>query len=383
MNVTAKSPVRPLLVGGVAGLIVGCLIGWLAIGWWLWPVEYVGEAYTYELNETDKMQYVAAVADSYNLTKQVDVAQQRLNAWTIEEKVSALAKLFVEDQVQGKSQEADQVAVLASDLQRVEGWDPAVVGQVVNEAGLQYTQQGAPDRAQALSLFANALGATAAAPSPAPISTPSISGPGAQMPVLGNVGALLRWCGALLLIAVLVLAVLALRRRALRMRPVTEEPEAEWTGIGPPPLLQKTSSYRLGMDNFDESFAIETEENEWLGECGVGISESVGDGTPRRVVAFEVWLFDKPNTRTVTKVLMSDFANSNEPLRNKLVTRGDPVLAAPGETFTLETPALSVNAQIVEMEYGEGTPAFGYFKNLTVSLTVHPRAETDMGTVVA
>jgi hypothetical protein len=42
-----------------------------------------------------------------------------------------------------------------------------------------------------------------------------------------------------------------------------------------------------------------------------------------------------------------------------------------------------VNAQVVEMEYGEGTPAFGYFKNLTVSLTVHPRSETDMSDVVA
>ncbi len=74
------------------------------------------------------------------------------------------------------------------------------------------------------------------------------------------------------------------------------------------------------MDNFDESFAIETEDNEWLGECGMGISESLDDGTPRRVTAFEVWLFDKPNTLTVTKVLMSDYANNNEALRNKLAS---------------------------------------------------------------
>ena len=73
------------------------------------------------------------------------------------------------------------------------------------------------------------------------------------------------------------------------------------------------------MDNFDESFAIETEDGEWLGECGMGISETLDDGTPRRVAAFEVWLFDKPNTRTVTNVLMSDAAHSSEVLRNKLV----------------------------------------------------------------
>ena len=54
MSVAGKSPVRPLVVGGIAGLILGCIIG-LIIGWVVWPVQYVGEAYTYELNEADKM----------------------------------------------------------------------------------------------------------------------------------------------------------------------------------------------------------------------------------------------------------------------------------------------------------------------------------------
>jgi len=95
MSVAGKSPVRPLVVGGIAGLILGCIIG-LIIGWVVWPVQYVGEAYTYELNEAEKMEYVAAVVDSYNLTGQTQVAQQRFNGWTIEEKVDALAQLFAE-----------------------------------------------------------------------------------------------------------------------------------------------------------------------------------------------------------------------------------------------------------------------------------------------
>jgi hypothetical protein len=143
------------------------------------------------------------------------------------------------------------------------------------------------------------------------------------------------------------------------------------------------STYSLGMDNFDESFAVETEDDEWLGECGMGISESIGEGTPRRVVAFEVWLFDKLNTRTVTKVLMSDYANSNEALLNRLSARGDPVLATPGETFTLETPDLSVNARVVEMEYAEGPPKLAYFETLRVQLTVHRKADTDINSDVA
>ncbi len=52
------------------------------------------------------------------------------------------------------------------------------------------------------------------------------------------------------------------------------------------------------------------------------------------------------------------------------------MLATPGGTFTLETPDLIVEAQIVEMEYGEGTPAFGYFNSLKVLLTAHRKPET-------
>jgi len=137
-----------------------------------------------------------------------------------------------------------------------------------------------------------------------------------------------------------------------------------------PPNLEWTSTYQIGADSFDDSWPIEGKDREYLGECGMGISEALDEGTPRRVAAFEVWLFDKPNTRTVTKVLMSDFANSNEALRNKLSSRGEPILAGPGMTFILETPALTVKAQIVEMEFGPDKPAFGYFEKLSVRLTV-------------
>ena len=337
-----------LLVGVVIGLIVGVLIG-LLIGWVLWPVEYE-QAYTHQLVDEEKQQYVAAVVDSYTLNKQLDVAQQRLSSWTVEEKVSELSKLHAEYQAQNRTQEAEQVVALATELQRVEGWDPQVVDQITSGV---------------------------AAPTPADVPTASAPGAQAQIPGVLNLRTL-GLCGFLLLLGgLLVLGLVLLRQRRYREQVVGAEAEPAWTGTGPPPLLQKTSSYVLGMDNFDESFAIETEDNEWLGECGMGISEALDEGTPRRVAAFEVWLFDKPNTRTVTKVLMSDFANSNEALRNKLSSRGEPILAAPGGTFILETPALTVKAQIVEMEYGEGTPAFGYFKSLKVALTAQPRPAMD------
>ncbi|MEJ2556902.1 MAG: hypothetical protein P8186_11870 [Anaerolineae bacterium] len=371
--------IRQVSVGAVVGLIIGILIG-LLIGWVLWPVQYK-EAYTYQLVDQQKEQYVAAVADSYNLTKQVGVAQQRFEGWTTEEKVSALAQLFAVDQAQGKMQEAERVAELAAELQRVEGWDPTIVNHVLSQMASTYVEQGEGDKAQAVSLFAGALGSSVA-PSPVSASTPVTSGSQAQIPIVGNVATLLGLCGFLLLLLVFFLAVLILRRGGLGRQAAVQRTDAEPAVAGPAPLLRKTSSYTLGMDNFDESFAIETEDSEWLGECGMGISESLNGGTPRRVVAFEVWLFDKPNTRTITKVLMSDFAYNNETLRNKLASRGDPVLATSGGAFTLETPALTVQAQITEIANGEDTPAFGYFNNLSVALTVYrkPEANTSNGT---
>lgn len=362
---------RQISVGIVIGLILGVMIG-LLIGWVLWPVEYK-QAYTYQLVDEEKQQYVAAIVDSYNLTKQVSVAQLRLNTWTPQEKVTQLARLFAEYQSVGKTQEAQQVAALAAELQFVEGWDPTLIGDITRQVASQYAGQDAPDKAQSVSVFASALAVSA--PAPSSVSTPSVSQ--AQVPVVGNLQTLVL-CGALLLLVggLIVLILLFSRQRRAKDRAAEAEAE-EWTGAGPPPLLQKMSSYTLGMDNFDESFAIEAKDKEWLGECGMGISESLGDGAPKRVTAFEVWLFDKPSTRTVTKVLMSDFANTNEALRNKLSSRGDPVLATPGGTFSLETPVLIVKAQIVEVEYGEGTPAFGYFKNLKLSLTAQRRSEAD------
>jgi hypothetical protein len=101
----------------------------------------------------------------------------------------------------------------------------------------------------------------------------------------------------------------------------------------------------------------------------VAISESIGAGPPDKVTAFEVWLFDKNDVRTETKVLMSTHAFNDEALQNKLATRGDPVLAQPGEIITLETASLQVTARITEMEYGDGgMPEQSYFSRITIEL---------------
>ena len=55
-------------------------------------------------------------------------------------------------------------------------------------------------------------------------------------------------------------------------------------------------------------YAKVTPEGEFLGECGMGISDATGIGDADQVTAFEVWLFDKNDIQTVTKEVMSAHA---------------------------------------------------------------------------
>ena len=72
--------------------------------------------------------------------------------------------------------------------------------------------------------------------------------------------------------------------------------------------------------------------------------EASNAGDTRNVTAFEIWLFDKNDTQTVTKVLMSDGAYNDDGIRAKLATRGELIMAELGRTIPLETASLIINA---------------------------------------
>jgi len=82
-------------------------------------------------------------------------------------------------------------------------------------------------------------------------------------------------------------------------------------------------------------------------------------------------LFDKSDIRTVTKVLMSDYAFHDEALRTKLAPKGEPMLADQGKEVVLETKTLRVRARVVEAVYGVGNlPANSHFERLSIDLVV-------------
>lgn len=130
------------------------------------------------------------------------------------------------------------------------------------------------------------------------------------------------------------------------------------------------ATYNSGVDNFDTSFPLETSRHGFLGECGIGVSETLDDGLPDKVTAFDLWLFDKTDVRTVTQIVMSEHAYNDPGLRAKLQTKGDAVLAAKGRVLALETQSLRIEARIQEMTYAANSrlPAQSYFQKLVVEI---------------
>ncbi len=142
-----------------------------------------------------------------------------------------------------------------------------------------------------------------------------------------------------------------------------------------PPITQTMTTYVLGDDLYDESFSIDTGGGEFLGEYGVGVSETIGVGEPKKVAALEIWLFDKNDIKTATKVLMSEHAYNDPNIRARLEPKGELVVVKPQEQVLLETATLQLLATVVDMDYGSGAmPQKSYFERITLELAIWPRS---------
>ena len=195
------------------------------------------------------------------------------------------------------------------------------------------------------------------------------------------------FCAASAVVIVVGIVVVVLRRRSERsVEEYTEdfidEPEYEPADLdlrfaeaidSYEPVATFRTIYSLGDDLYDDSFSIESPTGDFLGECGVGIGDIIGVGDPKKVSAFEVWLFDKNDIQTVTKVLMSSYAYNDEDTRSRLAAKGDPVLAESGGIIELDTASLRVEARIVDLTYGEGAlPSGSFFERIAIELRAFP-----------
>lgn len=323
------------VVAALLGLIAGVVYAWV-----IDPVEWT-DATPALLRADFRRDYLGAAIDSYQINRDVDLAVSRYQALG-EVGPQVLAEL-----------QADPGEV-----------NPAAIDDFAATVALYQATPGA--------------GPTE------PVAAPAPSAATFLLPVCGVTVVL-----GLLLVAVVVLRGRGARRRGRAPAEMPEEGEAEPApyeaarpspgrpaGLDRPPLATFRTTYTLGDDLYDDSFSIESAAGDFLGECGVGIGDLIGVGDPKKVSAFEVWLFDKNDIQTVTKVLMSRYAYQDEATRNRMAAKGDPILAEPGAVVVLETASLMVEARIVDLTYGGGAlPAESFFERLTVEL----RAASKLG----
>lgn len=187
---------------------------------------------------------------------------------------------------------------------------------------------------------------------------------------------------AVLAVGVVLFAVLKFLKPITRFRGSTPAQQAgdysrqveltDYSALGEQsPIAQFVTTYVSGDDLFDDSFSIDSASGEFLGECGVGISETIGVGDPKKVSAFEVWMFDKNDIQTVTKVLMSEHAFNDPATFQRLQAKGEPVKVERGQRVTLETATLQMIATVSEIDYGQGAlPTGSFFNRMTLELAI-------------
>lgn len=334
-----KKPWALVILGVIIGLVIG-----LIFGWGIWPVQWTDAAVTH-LRADLQEDYLRAAIDSYAVNQNAVLAKTRYDA-------------------------LGEAA-------------PDVLAAIQAAPGAQSPQT--------IAGFIAAAGATTVIPGTTPAAVTPAAGtdigptPAAQ-PEDEERGGLGGWIIPILCIVTILLGgalaaffLLRGRVKAGQTQAAVDEANAardalktDFSGEGEePPIGQFMASYKLGDDLFDDSFSIDSPSGEFLGECGVGISEPIGVGEPKKVTAFEVWLFDKNDIQTVTKVLMSTHAFNDEGVRQRLAAKGEPVEATPGSQVVLETASLQLVARVVDMQYGEGPmPENSFFESMIVELAV-------------
>jgi len=133
--------------------------------------------------------------------------------------------------------------------------------------------------------------------------------------------------------------------------------------------------YRHGGLDYDRSFRIDSEQNAFLGECGVSICDVLGAEGSQQVNALEVWLYDKDDhvhqSGTVSKMYTSRYSEQHETIADELSARGEWVVAAPGLTTILETTNMRATIIVQTMGYiDDPNLPEAYFEFLNLEIVV-------------
>jgi hypothetical protein len=345
----AASYLAPVLL---VTLLVGLLIGWFLFGWVIAPVVYT-EAKPARLSAQYQEVLISYAADSYvsGYTPIEEIARRFGEGWTKQQIIDRIDQML-----RALRPGADRLNALKSGLvnYRYDVGPTAVPRETPVPAVVDLTLLYIALILAAAALLGflvvsrlRSMQRPAAEPVVDVSGLPSAAPQSDETQPMPSVG-----------------------RAAGGARPV-EAPVV--AGESQKPLVQYTTTYLAGDDRYDMSFSIETTSGDFLGECGVGIGEVVGSGVPDKVTALEVWLFDKNDIRTLTRVLMSEFCFGDSALKARLAPKGEAVQIKKGEVIELKTQSLRVTARIIDLVYGEtnakeNIAANSYFQKVEIEL---------------
>jgi len=402
------------LVFGGLGFLLGLIVGLPILGWSVWPLR-ISNAAPSDMAAAYQQQYIAMAADSYSLNGDADLARARLQSFKPEEAAAIIGAL--ETAMSNSTPvEAKRLERLRQDLALEAGSQPL---SAATPASRSITQQGTQAGSVAAEVGRNRplavmlLGAAVLL----------LAGGGvwayrrgtlSAMPDLSSTMARLR---SLRLPSLPHLRVSRARifannatpagpAQSSPARPVAnsatvaeaddelsldealsllaEEHESDESAaqVAPQPnalaepqgevLGTFVATYRYGSNElFDTSYSIEGRDQEFLGECGLGVAETVGEASPERACAMEIWLFDKSDIRTTTKLIVSEYAMQNASVRDGMASRGDMVKAQAGQKVLLETASLALTAEVMDLKYADSpdAPPRSYFEEMTLELT--------------
>ncbi|MEN6480227.1 MAG: hypothetical protein ABFD20_11415 [Anaerolineales bacterium] len=409
-----------LILAGALGLVLGLLIAWVIA-----PVRWV-DTDPVDLRLAHQQDYVQMVADSYALNGDVSLAQERLQQLSPDgvdlAPVAALvAQVSTERQAQGDEATVARLERLTNDtgLAQWSGAQAAAPTQV--PAAEAPAQAAAPEPLPSWVLLLFAIGVlivvfaaiaglmlarqnkraaaepefpvfdaglTPLAEEEAPASTASAQPTATpQRPSLEE-----------------ILGIDTATTRSFAPPPTSEEPLPDVGALDLPPAAQAAPPafpldqasqptvaaptispapsggalaefdviYHFGDDDFYHSVAIDSPEESFIGQCGIVISDVVSTAGPQQVTAFDVWLFETRGPRTVSQVLLSPWAATEQSTAARLSRKGALITATPGGSLSLETPSLRLTADITDVSFH---PSEQYPNGIFEHLALHMRVD--------
>jgi len=418
---------RPRWYPPTVTFLVGLLVGWLVVGWWLWPVTWKNSLPP-DLRAAERDEYLITAAESFANTNDVERARSRVATWSPDRLASDLTRL--QDRLASENpMQAGQVQALAGALgvynqpaaalaptaakaplldtakygallrnlctgalwvllivgglavfvwlwnrwraahgAAIESAEPA--SRDLAEAGAGSGLSRAFEREPAIRTDQTAGGFDvpwSRGDELAPAKTAPSSRPDElQQPLPGSLS------GAASASEVSAKTVAPASSRTPAVSAVTGAVTGSVVAGSAVKVGEFKATYLAGETDYDEAFDITDASGAYIGQCGVTLSDPIGRSHDQ-AAALQVWLWDTNDPDTKVKVLMSEGAYRDTALRDQLAGDQPATSIKPGSEFELSSYKLALRGVVEKLEYTEGDLAYGVFSDLVLRLQVYQR----------